>query len=106
MFEHFTSVACECSQPLLFTPQKFTSKGGNADIFSLCSVFLKNSEFFLEKCQKFVKLRLGRSLRAEILNEHLNYEVFNDSKILRFWILAVDFSGQIGLFTRLQYVES
>jgi hypothetical protein len=25
MFEHFTSVACEFSQPLLFTPQKSTS---------------------------------------------------------------------------------
>jgi hypothetical protein len=24
MFEHFTSVACEFSQPLLFTPQKST----------------------------------------------------------------------------------
>jgi hypothetical protein len=38
MFEHFTSVACEFSQPLLFTPQKSTSMEVML-IFSHCATF-------------------------------------------------------------------
>jgi hypothetical protein len=37
MFEHFTSAACEFSQPLLSTPQKFTSMEVML-IFSHCGV--------------------------------------------------------------------
>jgi hypothetical protein len=40
MFEHFTSVACEFSQPLLFTPQKSTSMEVML-IFAHCAAYTK-----------------------------------------------------------------
>jgi hypothetical protein len=42
MFEHFTSVACEFSQPLLFTPQKSTSMQ-EKPIFSHCEILAQRN---------------------------------------------------------------
>jgi hypothetical protein len=49
MFEHFTSVACEFSQPLLFTPQKSTSMEVML-IFSHCVPTIYSVLMFYQYC--------------------------------------------------------
>jgi hypothetical protein len=68
--------------------------------------FLENSKFFLEKCQKFVYIYLGVSLKAEIRVKVLCYDSF-EASFSDFDTSKVrdGFFRKNRLFTSLQYEQ-